>query len=148
MSKFDKWNEKFGGEKGLEALEEAKKNEFADVPNGIYEVKIEKMELDESKDGKPMLKVQFSILSGKYKKQKIFYNQVATAGFPMHKTLEFLRSLEMFDEDEVVFDGNYEALYELITEMSDESSEYSYDLKKSTNSKDYPEYKILKVYDE
>lgn len=49
---------------------------FTELPAGIYDVAIDKMEIKPTKAGdKLMLAVQSSILSGEYKKRKIFFNR-------------------------------------------------------------------------
>ena len=60
-------------------LEEAKNNApqtDKQVPAGNYTVKIEKMEVAATKDGRPMFKVQCRILEGEFKKWCIFLNRV------------------------------------------------------------------------
>ena len=121
---FDRWNEEFGGEESLKALEEAKKNngQYQEVPDGTYNCKLEKLELGETKNGgKPMIKAQFRIMEGEHKKQCLFVNQVFTRGFPQHKGLEFLRSLQIFDDSEVDFDGSFSDLNDLLLDMAEEA---------------------------
>ena len=65
----------------LEALqkevEEAKDNEFEDVPDGTYIVGIEKMEVKPTKAGdKLMFAAQCEIREGEYKNRMIFFNRV------------------------------------------------------------------------
>jgi hypothetical protein len=60
-------------------LEEAKNNApqtDKQVPAGNYTVKIEKMEVGATKDGRPMFNVQCRILEGEFKKWCIFLNRV------------------------------------------------------------------------
>ena len=60
-------------------LEEAKNNpqqSDREVEEGSYTVKIEKMELGATKDGRPMFKVQCRILDGEFKKWCLFMNRV------------------------------------------------------------------------
>ena len=47
-----------------------------EVPAGNYTVKIEKMEIGGTKDGRPMFKVQCRILEGEFKKWCVFMNRV------------------------------------------------------------------------
>lgn len=123
---FEKWNKEFGGTDAVKAAEEAAKNEYTEVPDGTYICKLEKLELGESQKGQPMVKGQFRIIEGNHKKQCLFYNQVCCrsangSGFPIHKCLEFLRSLDIFDKDEVDFDGNYADLNDLLLDMAEEA---------------------------
>ena len=60
-------------------LEEAKNNPpqtNKEVPAGNYTVKVEKMEVGATKDGRPMFKVQCRILEGEFKKWCVFMNRV------------------------------------------------------------------------
>lgn len=120
---YNRWNEEFGGDEALKQLEEAKKNngQYQEVPDGTYNCSLEKLELCESKGGKPMIKAQFRIMEGEFKKQCLFNNQVFTRGFPQHKGMEFLRSLQIFDESEVDFDGNFKDLNDLLLDMAEEA---------------------------
>lgn len=123
---FDKWNKEFGGTEAVKAAEEAAKNEYTEVPDGTYTCKLEKLELGESQKGQPMIKGQFRILEGEHKKQCLFYNQVFCRsangnGFPIHKGLEFLRSLDIFDKEEVDFDGDYADFNDLLLDMAEEA---------------------------
>ena len=118
MSIFDKWNEQIDGAKMAEEVKEVEKNgggNYKDVPAGEYEVKIEKMELKESKSGAPMVSVMFRILDGEFKKSCLFMNQVVTLPFQIGLVNEFLRSM---DTDVTVdFDGNYEHYNNMILDV-------------------------------
>lgn len=144
---FDKWNEEFGGDEALKALEEAKKNtgEFTELPDGTYNCKLEKLELAESKAGKPMIKGQFRIMEGQYRKQCLFVNQVFTRGFPQHKGLEFLRSLQIFDETEVDFDGDFKDFNDLLLDMAEEAE--ANDMRFKMSKKQDGEYSRVEVLD-
>lgn len=130
---FNKWNQQFGGEKALKELEDVKKNggSFEDLPDGDYICKLEKLELAESKKHQPMIKAMFRIVRGEHKKKCLFVNQVIAGGFPLHKGLEFLRSLEVFDDSEVDFDGDYSAFNDLIMDIAEEAANMVYTVKKS-----------------
>ena len=64
-----------------------------------------------------------------HKKQCIFYNGVMVAnnpeynGFMMHRVLEFLRSLQVLDDMEVTFDGNYVHFNDLILDIHETAEE-------------------------
>lgn len=140
---YEKWNEEFGGEEALKALKEAntKSKEFKEVEDGVYVCKLEKLELGESKAGKPMVKGTFRIVEGKHKKQCLFINQVFTRGYPQHKALEFLRSLEVFDESEIDFDGDFENFNDLLLDIVEEAGGMHFTVEKSTDG----EYTRLEI---
>lgn len=57
-------------------IQEAKANEFEDVPDGKYIVSIEKMEIKLTKKGdKLMFAAQFKIKEGEHKNRMIFFNR-------------------------------------------------------------------------
>lgn len=78
--------------------EEAAKNggsgEYKEVPHGTYEVKVDKMELTESKKGDPMVSIWFRILGGDYENSILFFNQVVTKGFQIHIVNQLLRDMD------------------------------------------------------
>lgn len=125
---FDKWTEEFGGEKAVEAVKEAENNQYKEVPEGTYVCKLEKLELGESKTHKPMVKAMFRIVEGEYKKQCLFYNGVMVAndpsknGFIIHNVLEFLKSLDIFEDSEIDFDGDYSNFNDLLLDLAEEAT--------------------------
>lgn len=75
FSKFDN----VINEEQLKQIDEAKKNNNnnnTELPKGDYTVKIEKMELGATRDGRPMFKVMCRVIEGKYKKCCMFMNRV------------------------------------------------------------------------
>lgn len=129
---FNKWNEEFGGQDAVDALkdQENKQREFTEVPEGTYTCKLEKLELAESKNGKPMIKGMFRILYGNHKKQCIFVNQVFTMGFPQKKGLEFLKSLQVFDDSEIDFDGNFATFNDLLLDIAENAEGMEFNVTK------------------
>lgn len=149
---FKKWNEEFGGQAALDALKDAenRNKDFEELPEGNYVCKLEKLELGESQNEKPMIKGMFRITEGEHKKQCLFYNQVfcrSASGnaFAMHKGLEFIRSLQVFDEAEVDFNGDYEAFNDLLLDIAEEAEEagLTFEIEKSKDG----EYTRLEVVD-
>ncbi len=142
--KFDKQVDVEGLKKDAQAAAE-NKIEFKEVPEGHYEVKIDKMELTESKKGRPMLTVWMKILEGEYKGQLIFYNQVVDIGFGLHNANKFLRSLDSGLDVEFENFRQYGNLIMDIHEAIDGKLEYG--LKYSKNNKGYDEFKITDVFE-
>ena len=142
---FNKWNEQFGGQEAIKELEEAKSNEFTEVPDGTYICKLENLELAESKSGKPMIKGMFRITEGQHKKQCLFINQVFTRGFPQHKGLEFLRSLNVFDESEIDFDGDFADFNDLLLDIAENAQDMTFEVAKSKDG-DYPRLTVKDAY--
>jgi len=143
--------EKFDREIDIEGLQkdvqEAAENgaNYREVPHGEYEVKIEKLELVESKAGDPMVTVWFKILTGEYKGCMIFMNQVITKGFQIHLMNEFLRSLDSGYDIEFKSYSQYGQLLMDIHEAIDGQLEYA--LKYGEGKKGFNTYEITDVYE-
>ena len=91
-----------------------------------------------------MVKGMFRVLEGAHKNQCIFYNQVFTRGFPQHKALEFLRSLEVFDESEIDFDGDFNAFNDLLLDIAEEAVGMAFEVEKSHDG-DYSRLKVTEA---
>lgn len=147
---MDIW-EKFDKSIDVEGLkhdaEEAAKNggNFKEVPYGTYEVKVNKMELKESKTNKPMLSIWFKILDGEYKDSIIFYNQVLSTGFGLHSADNFLRSLDSGVTVEFKNFRQYNNLILDIAEAIDGVLEYGLEYSEGKNG--FNNYKITDVFD-
>lgn len=118
---------------------------YDEVPNGTYEVKIEKLELGESKKGDPMLVCWFKIQSDYQHGRLIFMNQILRQGFQLHICNEFLRSLDTGLD--VHFD-NFMQYGQLIFEISRkiESEKLEFSLVYGKKG-DFPTFKITEVFD-
>lgn len=76
---FEQFDKKINKEEMQKSIEEAVKNGgtgYAEVPKDSYHVKLDSLELGTTKDNRPMVKGQFRILEGKFKKSCLFYNRV------------------------------------------------------------------------
>ena len=76
---------------------------YSKIPDGEYDTTIEKMEIGETKDGRPMFKVMFRIIDGEYKKSCLFMNRVIYGtkndASMIASVVGFLAKLEAQDED-------------------------------------------------
>lgn len=142
--KFDKAIDVEGLQKDVQEAAENGAN-FREVPHGEYEVKIEKLELVESKAGDPMVTVWFRVLAGDYKGSMIFMNQVITKGFQIHIMNEFLRSLDSGYDVEFKSYSQYGQLLMDIHEAIDGQLEYG--LKYGEGKKGFSTYEITDVYE-
>ena len=142
--KFDKVIDVEGLQKDVQEAAENGAN-FREVPHGEYEVKIEKLELVESKKGDPMVTIWFKVVSGEYKGSIIFYNQVITQGFQIHIVNELLRSLDSDIEVEFKTYKQYGQLLMDIHEAIDGRLEYG--LKYGEGKKGFSTYEITDVYE-
>lgn len=102
---FSKFDEQVNTQQLAADAAEAKKNGggYSEIPDGQYETKIEKMEIGETKDGRPMFKVMFRILDGQYKKSCLFMNRVIFGtkndASMIGSVIGFLEKLEALDEN-------------------------------------------------
>lgn len=146
FSKFDNQINK----SQLEAqMKEAQENEgsYREIPEGSYKVKLEKMELKATKDGRPMFSVMMRITEGDFKKSCLFMNRVIYGtkndGNMINSVIGWLKSLDT--EEEVVF-KNYSDFSELILDIYEElSSVCEYQVEYDPNA--FNSIKITDVFD-
>ena len=144
---FDKWNSNIdlnGLQKDIKDAQENKR-EYEEIPHGEYEVKVDKMELKSSKKGDPMVSIWFTILEGKYKKSKLFLNQVITKGFQIHIVNELLKSMKTDLNIEFV---DYKQYAELLLDVAEEcdTNNLEFALKYEDN-KGYDKFTITEVFE-
>lgn len=145
FEKFDKSVDLEGLQKDVEdAAANGFSGEYKDVPAGKYEVKIEKMEIRESKKGDPMAFVQFRILQGSFENSCLFWNQVITQGFQISLVNKFLESLGTAHTIEFKSYSQYNDLILDIMEAVDGKIEYLLDY---TIKKGFGNFKIEEIYD-
>lgn len=146
--------EKFNAQFDLEGLKEdiekiSSPMEYVEVPYGKYEVSVASMEMgltsEKSKNpNSPMLKVRFKIVAGEFKDNSIFYNQVLTSGFGIHKANTLLESLE--SSQDVTFQNfvQYSDLIDSIfSEIDGDGAEYALNYTVETvKGKDWDKYEI------
>lgn len=148
MSKsvWEKFDEMIDTKALKEEVEKAsEQGDFPEVPHGTYEVKIEKLELVESKSGKPMMTCWMKILDGEYKGQRLFYNQVLHVGFGIHKANEFLRSLDSGLDIEFENFKQYNDLLLDVHEAIDGKLEYA--VKYGEDRKGFNTFEIKEVFE-
>lgn len=127
-----------------DAAKASEQGDFPEVPKGTYEVKVEKLELVESKTGKPMLSCWFKILDGEYKGQRLFMNQVMHVGFGIHKANDFLRALDSGLDIEFDTFKQFNDLVLEVHEKIDGVSEYAVEY---GEEKGYNTFKITEVFE-
>lgn len=147
MDMFEKWNSNVdlaGLQKDVKDAQD-NKGEYEAVPHGEYEVKVDKMELKSSKKGDPMVSIWFTILEGKYKKSKLFLNQVITQGFQIHIVNELLKSMKTDLNIEFV---DYKQYAELLLDVAEEcdANNLEFALKYEDN-KCYDKFTIIEVFE-
>ncbi|WP_050607243.1 DUF669 domain-containing protein [Clostridium niameyense] len=144
--KFDKNIDVEGLKKDVEEAAN-NNNDFKEVPHGEYEVEVNKLELRESKKGDPMLSIWFKILTGEYKGSLIFYNQVLSNGFGLHKANEMLRSLDSGIDVEFESFSQYNNMLMDIAEAVDGNLEFALSYTANKKNPKFSEYEIKDVFE-
>ncbi|MEB9097756.1 DUF669 domain-containing protein, partial [Bacillus cereus] len=127
--------------------------DFEKVPDGQYEVAVEKMELTESKKGDPMLMIWFNIVDGEFEGQKIFYYKVMQPqndkawGYQVHQNNEMLRKLWDCNEEDVKFTSFGEYADLVLDIHEDIDGQFEYLLSKETDKNGFDQFKILEVFE-
>lgn len=115
---------------------EAEKNggsgDYPEIEEGTYIGKVEKLEVGATKDGRPMLKVQFRITDGEHKKSCLFMNRVLYGtkndANMISSAVGFLKTLEPSDEvGPVVFDS-YSQFADLVLDIAEDIAELEYEV--------------------
>ena len=146
MEIWEKFDKKIDTKGLKEDIKQAQENggEREEVPCGTYEVKVEKIELKESKKCDPMVTIWFRILAGDFKNSIIFYNQVITQGFQIHMCNELLKSL---DTGVIVQFDSYSQYNEVLMDVAEGTKGLEYALEYGENKKGYSTYKITDIFE-
>lgn len=114
-----------------------------EVPVGEYEVGITKLELKESKSGKPMVAIWFKVVTGAYKGQMIFYNQVVERAFQLHLIKEFFAPFHL--KNAITFDS-YQQFGDLLAAVKAELDGVEFALEYTVNEKGFSSYNVTQVF--
>ena len=149
FSSFNEKTDMAGLMQDLANAESGKGGDFPEIPHGKYEVSIDRLALEVSKQGNPMLKCQMRIKGGQYNKCCLFYHQTVTNGKGLHDALEFLRDLDVVERDDVKFVGDFNKLRDLIGTIRDEieKANLTYGIEYGENDKGFDTYKITDVFE-
>lgn len=125
-------------------IEEAENSEYAEVPLGDYEVKVDNMELKISKSGNPMVSIWFKIVAGEFKNNLLFMNQVINMPFQIGIANKILRALAPNVEVEFQTYTQYANLIMDIYEEIDGKFEYAI---KYGEKKGFSTFKVLDIFE-
>jgi len=117
--------------------------ERKDVPAGEYEVTITKLELKESKSGKPMVAIWFKIVNGPYNGQMIFYNQVIEKAFQLHLIKQFFVPFAL--QTPITFES-YTQFADCLSLVKQELDKVEFALDYTVNEKGYSAYTVTQVF--
>lgn len=120
---FSKFDKQVDLDQLQKDAEEAAKNGMGDYPeieDGTYIGKFEKLELGETKDGRPMFKAMFRITEGAHKKSCLFMNRVIYGtkndSSMIGSVVGFLDKLDAYDIDGERIDTSFKS-YSQFSEM-------------------------------
>lgn len=132
---FSKFDEQVDVKQLQKDAEEIKKNggtgDYPEIEAGTYTGKIEKLELGETKDGRPMFKAMFRITEGDHKKACLFMNRVLYGtkndANMIASTIGWLESLEPSEEIKVEFNG-FADFADLILDIAEDIADLEYEV--------------------
>ena len=153
MSIWDQFDKQYDEATLQKETQEAASNTgFQDLPEGSYTVKCDSIEAKVNKKGNPMATFTFTVTEGKYRKRKIFYNQVLSSGFGRYKCNEFLRSMDLdcvIDQGDMIF-KNFNQYSQLLLDAAEEIESaglrFVLEMEKQNNS-DFMNYTITDVFE-
>lgn len=152
-SKFDKQVDVEALAADVKEVEENGGGGYEPIPDGQYEVYVEKMELGQSKKGDPMLTIWFKIIEGEYEGQRIFYNKVMQPqnekafGYQVHQNNEMLRALWDCEKEDVEFKG-FGDYADLVLDIHEEiDGQFEYLISKETDKNGYDQLKVVEIFE-
>jgi hypothetical protein len=154
---FSKFDEQVDLNKLQKDAEEAAKNgmgEYPEIEDGTYTGKFEKLELGETKDGRPMFKAMFRITEGEHKKSCLFMNRVIYGtkndANMIASVSGFLYKLEAEDENGTPIDTSFHSyaqfadmILDVAEAIEDMGLEYEIEYKKDA----FNNISIVEVFD-
>ena len=157
MSIFEKYSSKINSEELAASQKEIKDNasstDYPEIPAGKYEVKVDNIEAKNSKNGNPMVSIQFRILAGKFEKSCIFYNGVFHEDWMRHRVAKMLSDL-IADGDNtamvnLILKGSLSEVNNFCMDVAEDISgkKLEYLLDYGVDKKGYQTYKIAEVYE-
>lgn len=123
--------------------------EFEELPLGRYEVKINSMQLTQSKNGDPMTKTIFEVVQGQYKGRCMFKNSVIYKGdrndaWRLKQELNFINSLQPNNEVNFYSFSDFEKqISNAFADINSRKLEYLVEIKEKNN---FRTYSIVEVY--
>ena len=127
----------------------ANSGEFEELPLGRYEVKINSMQLTQSKNGDPMTKTIFEVVQGQYKGRHMFKNSVIYKGdrndaWRLKQELTFINSLQPNDQVNFYSFSDFEKqISNAFADINSRKLEYLVEIKEKNN---FRTYSVIEVY--
>lgn len=151
---FSKFDQQINLDQLKKDAEEIKKNggtgDFPEIEEGTYHGKIEKLEIGETRDKRPMLKVQFRITEGNHKKCCLFMNRVLFGtkndANMIASALGWLETLEPSEDVGPIVFESYSQFNDLVLDIAEDIAELEYDVDYDPDA--FNNISISEVYDE
>ena len=127
----------------------ANSGDFEELPLGRYEVKINSMELTQSKKGDPMTKTILEVVQGQYKGRYIFKNSVIYKGdrndaWRLKQEIDFINSLQPLDKVNFYSFSDFEKqISNAFADINSRKLEYLIEIKEKNN---FRTYSVIEVY--
>ena len=127
----------------------ANTGEFEELPLGRYEVKINSMQLTQSKNGDPMTKTIFEVVQGQYKGRYMFKNSVIYKGdrndaWRLKQELNFINSLQPNSQVNFYSFSDFEKqISNAFADINSHKLEYLIEIKEKNN---FRTYSVIEVY--
>ena len=133
---FSKFDEQVNLEQLKKDAEEIKKNggtgDYPEIEAGVYHCKVEKLEVRETKDNRPMLSAMFRIIEGDREKSCLFFNRVLYGtkndANMIASACGWLESLEPSEDIGPVTFESYTAFADLVLDIAEDIAELEYDV--------------------
>lgn len=151
---FSKFDEQVNLDKLKKDAEEIVKNGgtgyYPEIEEGSYTGQVEKLEIGQTKDGRPMLKCQFRITEGDHKNSCLFLNRVLYGtkndANMLASAVGWLESLEPSEDVGPVVFESYSQFADLVLDIAEDVAELEYDVTYDPNA--FNNIHIDAVYDE
>ena len=123
--------------------------DFEELPLGRYEVKINSMQLTQSKNGDPMTKTIFEVVQGQYKGRCMFKNSVIYKGdrndaWRLKQELNFINSLQPNDQVNFYSFSDFEKqISNAFAAINSRKLEYLVEIQDKNN---FRTYSVIEVY--
>lgn len=123
--------------------------EFEELPIGRYEVKINSMQLTQSKNGDPMTKTIFEVVQGQYTGRYAFKNSVIYKGdrndaWRLKQELTFINSLQPINQVNFYSFSDFEKqISNAFADINSRKLEYLVEIKEKNN---FRTYSVIEVY--
>lgn len=112
--------------------------DYPEIEAGTYHGKFEKLEMAETKDGRPMMKAMFRITEDPHKKQCLFMNRVLYGtkndANMIASAIGWLESLEPSEDVGDIKFESFSQLNDLIMDIAEDISELEYDVEYDPDS--------------